>query len=270
MTYANRWFSLGSVLLASGVLAFGCGGDEAAPTTPEAPAPAPPLDVPFGVTDLEEGEGVAIENEWLVAIDYTGWLYDPATPDNRGEEFGSTSADGPFSFRLGFGLLIGGIEQGLAGMRVGGRRRIIVPPDLGFGAQGTSFIPGNATLLVEVELLDGAEVPFEIVDLHEGDGEEAAHGRSLSMAYHGWLYDLIAEGNKGDSFDSTTAAAPFTFTLGAGEVIVGWDLGIAGMRVGGRRRIVIPHDKAYGPAGRSPQIPRYATLLFEVELLAVN
>ena len=270
MTYANRWFSLGSVLLASGFLSIGCGGDGSAPTTPEAPAPAPALDVPFGFTDLEEGEGPGMQDGWLLAIDYTGWVYDPATADNRGQEFGSTSAEGPFSFRLGFGLLIPGIEQGLAGMRVGGLRRIIVPPDLGFGVQGTSFIPGNATLLVEVELLGGAEVPFEIVDLREGDGEEAANGRSLSMAYHGWLYDLTAEDNKGDSFDSTTAEAPFTFTLGAGEVIAGWDLGIVGMRVGGRRRIVIPHGRAYGAAGRPPQIPAYATLLFEVELLAVN
>ena len=265
----RRKFCWAAILLAAGAVA-GCGGDSAAPTTPEAPAPAPPLDVPFGFTDLEEGDGAAIEDGWLLAIDYTGWVYDPATPDNRGQEFGSTSAEGPFSFRLGFGLLVPGIEQGLAGMRVGGLRRIIVPPDLGFGVQGTSFIPGNATLLVEVELVGGAEVPFEIVDLREGDGEEAANGRSLSMAYHGWIYDLTAEDNKGDSFDSTTAATPFTFTLGAGEVIAGWDLGIPGMRVGGRRRIVIPHELAYGAAGRPPQIPRYATLLFEVELLAVN
>ena len=261
---------LPAILSAAGALGSGCGGDGTTPTTPEPSTPAPPLDVPFGFTDLEEGDGAAIKDKWLLAIDYTGWLYDPATPDNRGREFGSTSVEGPFSFRLGFGLLIDGIEQGLVGMRVGGLRRIIVPPDLGFGAQGTSFVPGNATLLVEVELVDGAEVPFEIVDLRAGEGEEATNGRSLSMAYHGWVYDLIAEGNKGNSFDSTTAEAPFTFTLGVGSVIAGWDLGILGMRVGGRRRIVIPHDRAYGAAGRPPQIPAYATLLFDVELLAVN
>ena len=259
-----------AILLAAGAVA-GCGGDSAAPTTPEAPAPAPALDVPFGFTDLEEGEGPGMQDGWLLAIDYTGWLYDPAAPDNRGQEFGSTSAEGPFSFRLGFGRLVPGIEQGLAGMRVGGLRRIIVPPDLGFGVQGTSFIPGNATLLVEVELLGGAEVPFEIVDLHEGDGEEAANGASLSMAYQGWFYDLIAEDNKGEVFDSATPDSPLApFTLGAGEVIVGWDLGIPGMRVGGIRRIVIPHELAYRASGSPPRIPPYATLLFEVELLAVN
>ena len=268
--YANRWLSLGNLLLVSGFLSIGCGGDGTAPTTPEPPAPAPPLDVPFGVTDLEEGQGPGVQDGWLLAIAYTGWLYDQAAPDNRGREFASAAADAPFPFRHGVGQVIPGIDQGVAGMRVGGRRRIVIPPDLGFGAQGTTLVPGNATLLFEVELVAGAAVPFEIVDLREGDGEEAANGRSLSMAYHGWVYDLIAADNKGDSFDSTTAEAPFTFTLGVGNVITGWDLGILGMRVGGRRRIVIPHELAYGSAGRSPQIPAYATLLFEVELLAVN
>ena len=166
---------------------------------------------------------------------------------------------------MGVGQVIRGIDQGVAGMRVGGLRRIVVPPELGFGAQGTNLVPGNATLLFEVELVAGAEVPFEVVDLREGDGEEATNGRSLSMAYQGWVYDLVAEDNKGESFDSTTADAPFTFTLGVGNVIAGWDLGIAGsdleigaMRVGGVRRIVIPHDLAYGAAGRPPQIPAYA------------
>ena len=268
---------LPAILSAAGALGSGCGGDGTTPTTPEPSAPAPPLDVPFGFTDLEEGTGVAIEDGWLLAIEYTGWLYDPAAPDNQGREFASNPEAEPFSFRLGVGQVIRGIDQGVAGMRVGGLRRIVVPPELGFGAQGTNLVPGNATLLFEVELVAGAEVPFEVVDLREGDGEEATNGRSLSMAYQGWVYDLVAEDNKGESFDSTTADAPFTFTLGVGNVIAGWDLGIAGsdleigaMRVGGVRRIVIPHDLAYGAAGRPPQIPAYATLLFEVELLAVN
>ena len=274
MTYANRWFALGSVLLASGVLAISCGGDETAPTTPAAPAPAPPLDVPFGFTDLEDGEGPPVEDGWLLAAAYTGWLYDPAVPDHRGLEFGSATDEAPDSFRLGVGQVVPGIDRGVAGMRVGGLRRIVIPPDLGFGPQGTNFgttaVPGNATLLFELKLVAGAEVPFEATDLRDGDGEEATNGASLSMAYHGWVYDLLAPDNKADTFDSTTAEDPFNFTLGVGEVIVGWDLGIVGMRVGGRRRIVIPHDKAYGAAGRSPQIPVYATLLFEVELLAIN
>lgn len=248
----------------------GCGGDGAAPTTPEPPEPAPALDVPFGFTDLEEGEGPEVQDGWLLAIVYTGWLYDEAAPDNRGSQFISVTADDPDSFRFGVGQVIPGIDRGMAGMRVGGKRRIVVPPDMGFGAQGNNLVPGNATLLFEVGLMAGAEVPFESTDLLVGSGDEAENGDSLSMAYHGWVYDLLAPDNKGNTFDSTTAEDPFDFTLGVGAVIVGWDLGIVGMRVGGRRRIVIPHDLAYGAQGRPPRIPRYATLLFEVELLAVE
>ena len=269
-----RWSPLAAAALAALVLTSSCGGDGTAPTAPEPPAPPEPLDVPFGFTDVEEGEGALVENGWLLAAAYTGWLYDPAAPDNRGLEFGSATEEAPDSFRLGVGQVIPGIDRGVAGMRVGGLRRIVIPPDLGFGPEGTNFgttaVPGNATLLFELELVAGAEVPFETTDLREGDGAEATSGASLSMAYHGWVYDLIADGNKGNTFDSTTAENPFTFTLGVGQVIAGWDLGILGMRVGGRRRIVIPHELAYGTAGRSPQIPPYATLLFEVELLAVE
>jgi peptidylprolyl isomerase len=257
------------VLFAAGALTA-CGGDGTTPTTPEPPTPAPALDVPFGFTDLEEGEGPVVQDGWLLAIAYTGWLYDPAAADNRGREVLSVTAEDPDSFRLGVGQVIRGMDQGLAGMRVGGRRRVVVPPDLGYGAQGSSFAPGNATLLFEVALIAGAEVPFETTDLEVGTGAEAVSGRQLSMAYHGWLFDLLAEDNKGSSFDSTTAEAPFEFTLGAGRVIPGWDLGIPGMRVGGVRRIVIPHQLAYRASGSPPRIPPFATLLFEVELLAVE
>ena len=265
----GRQFLLSAILFAAGAFGLGCGDDGAAPTTPEPTEPPPPLDVPFGFTDLEEGEGPEVQEGWLLAIAFTGWLYDPAAPDNKGLQFISVTVEDPDSFRLGVGQVISGVDRGVSGMRVGGRRRIVVPPDLGFGEQGRNLVPGNATLLLEVELLAGAEVPFHFTDLQRGEGEEVENGDSLSMAYHGWVYDLLAPDNKGATFDSTTAEDPFEFTLGIGEVIVGWDLGIPGMRVGGRRRIVIPHELAYRAAGR-PGIPPYATLLFEVELLGVD
>lgn len=256
------------VLCVAGALA-GCGGDGASPTAPEPSTPAAPLDVPFGFTDLEVGDGAPAENGWLLAIAFTAWLYEPAAPDNKGLEFWSSPDGGASHFRLGVGQAMPGLDEGVAGMRVGGARRIVIPPDKGYGAQGTNLVPGNATLLFEVELLAGAEVPFGFTDLTTGGGEEATNGRSLQMAYQGWIYDLLAPENKGDSFDSTTAENPFEFTLGVGAVIAGWDLGIVGMRVGGKRRIVIPHELAYGAAGR-PRIPGYATLLFEVELVAIE
>ena len=264
--YLQRF--LPAILFAAGALAGGCGGDGNAPTTPDPPAA---LNVSFGFTDFREGRGAEVQDGWLLAIAYTGWLYDQAASDNRGREFVSVSAEEPDSFRLGVGQVIRGIDQGVAGMRVGGLRQIVVPPDLGYGVQGRNLVPGNATLLFEVELVAGGEVPFEFTDLRAGDGEEATNGRSLSMAYQGWLYDLVAEDNKGELFDSTTAESPYPpFPLGVGSVIVGWDLGIPGMRVGGIRRIVIPHELAYRAQGFPPRIPPYATLLFEVELLAIN
>ena len=99
-----------------------------------------------------------------------------------------------------------------------------------------------------------------------GTGTEATAGRRLTVNYAGWLYSASAAENKGRQFD---AANGFPFTLGAGQVIRGWDQGIVGMRVGGVRRLVIPPDLAYGSQGRAP-IPPNATLLFDVELTNVQ
>lgn len=256
-----------AILFAAGALA-GCGAHGGGPTTLQS-LPDAPLDVSFEVTDLEEGQGPPVENGWLLAAGFTGWLYDQAAPQNRGRVFASEAAALPFSFRLGIGQVIPGIDQGMVGMRVGGRRRIVIPPSLGFGAQGTNQVPGNATLIYEVELVAGAEVPFETIDLWVGEGEEVVYGDSLLVAYQGWVFDLLNRDNEGETFDGANAEDPFSFTLGAGEMVAGWDLGIVGMRVGGVRRIVIPHDLAYGAASR-PNIPPYSTLLFYVNVLAIN
>ncbi|HJU43032.1 MAG TPA: FKBP-type peptidyl-prolyl cis-trans isomerase [Vicinamibacterales bacterium] len=115
-------------------------------------------------------------------------------------------------------------------------------------------------------------VPFSATDLRVGTGAEATNGRTVRVNYSGWLYSTTAVDNKGSLFDSSLSAGrtPFEFVLGTGNVIQGWHRGIPGMRVGGLRRLVIPPDLAYGAAGRSPSIPGNATLLFEVELLAVQ
>ena len=112
----------------------------------------------------------------------------------------------------------------------------------------------------------GLDVPFSIRDLTPGTGPEAMNGDTLAVNYTGWLYDPNAAENKGRRFDSGN----FSFALGAGQVIAGWDRGLLGMRVGGRRRIVVPPALGYGAAGRPPAIPGNATLLFEVELLGIE
>lgn len=109
------------------------------------------------------------------------------------------------------------------------------------------------------------------IDHKEGEGELAASGMQVLVHYTGWLYDEAAPGNKGKKFDSShDRAEPFDFPLGAGNVIKGWDQGVEGMRVGGQRTLVIPSDLGYGPRGAGGVIPPNATLVFDVELLAVR
>lgn len=112
--------------------------------------------------------------------------------------------------------------------------------------------------------------PFTKVDLRLGDGAEAVAGKALTVNYTGWLYDPAKPDLKGLQFDtSLNSAFPFTFTLGLQQVILGWDEGLTGMKVGGIRKLVIPSTMAYG-GSRNSSIPPFATLVFEVELLDVQ
>jgi len=104
-------------------------------------------------------------------------------------------------------------------------------------------------------------------DAVEGTGETATTGQRVRVHYTGWLYHNEAAGKKFDS--SKDRNDPFVFNLGGGQVIKGWDEGVAGMKVGGTRRLVIPPHLGYGARGAGGVIPPNATLLFEVELLGV-
>jgi len=112
---------------------------------------------------------------------------------------------------------------------------------------------------------------LQVTDLAVGSGAEAVAGRSVTVHYSGWLYDPAQPDSKGKPFDSSREAGrPFTFALGAGQVIAGWDQGVQGMKVGGQRRLVIPHPLAYGERGAGGVIPPRASLVFDVELLDVR
>ena len=111
---------------------------------------------------------------------------------------------------------------------------------------------------------------FSQTDLRVGTGSDAVPGRRLSVQYTGWLYDPARPENKGSQFDTSVGRAPFAFTLGAGQVIRGWDQGVPGMKVGGQRRLVLPPELGYGSAGSPPVIPPNATLVFDIELLDVQ
>ena len=107
-----------------------------------------------------------------------------------------------------------------------------------------------------------------VADTKVGTGAEAKPGNNCVMHYTGWLYDNGAKGTKFDS--SLDRGEPFEFPLGAGRVIKGWDEGVAGMKVGGKRTLIIPPQLGYGARGAGGVIPPNATLLFDVELLAIK
>jgi len=108
---------------------------------------------------------------------------------------------------------------------------------------------------------------LEIEDKVHGSGDVAQSGQRVTVHYTGWLYEQGIQGRKFDS--SLDRRDPFVFQLGAGMVIRGWDEGVAGMRVGGKRTLIIPPHMGYGARGAGGVIPPNATLKFEVELLAL-
>ena len=126
-------------------------------------------------------------------------------------------------------------------------------PSTSSSAPSATTTPGSAQ---EITTRSG----LKMTDLKVGEGAVAENGSNVSVQYTGWLTD-------GTQFDSSVGRGPFTFRIGAGQVIPGWDEGVKGMRVGGKRKLTIPPDLGYGASGAGGVIPPNATLTFEVELL---
>ena len=118
-----------------------CGGDNA-------PTLAPTTSAPYSQIDLVVGTGTIAQPGNQVTVAYTGWLHDSSRPEAKGTQFESNS----ISFRLGTGAVIRGWDQGIAGMRLGGQRRLVIPPELAYGNQARDPIPANATLVFDVTL----------------------------------------------------------------------------------------------------------------------
>ena len=217
--------------------------------------PAPKVDM----TDLVVGSGAEAKAGMSVKVDYTGTL-------TNGTVFGSSAGKQPVEFVLGAQQGGPGWDEGLQGMKVGGKRTLTVPPELAYGAQGNgSTIPPNAALIFEIALLDVRPAPqVEIEDIQVGTGAEAVPGKSVVVNYTGTLTNGVV-------FDSSFKRnEPFTLTLGAGQVIPGWEQGLEGMKVGGTRVLTIPSALAYGPDGAGDAIPPNATLVFQIELVDVK
>lgn len=142
-------------------------------------------------------------------------------------------------------------------------RRLLLPLLLSLAAAGCSMEPSRPPP-------GGTLTTFERIDTQPGTGAEAVAGRKVTVHYTGWIYDNRTESKHGKTFDSSVGRGqPFTFVLGAGQVIRGWDEGVAGMKVGGKRTLMIPPDLGYGSRRAGP-IPPGSSLVFDVELLDVQ
>jgi len=138
----------------------------AAPASDAAPSSEPVADatsapgtaiMPLQKIELEPGAGVEIKSGQTALVHYTGWLFDAAAPENKGKKFDSSvDRNEPFEFPVGAGMVIKGWDEGVVGMKPGGKRRLVIPPDMGYGARGAGggLIPGGATLVFDVELVE--------------------------------------------------------------------------------------------------------------------
>ena len=144
---------------------------------------------------------------------------------------------------------------------------------VGCKAETTNSNPSNtnASPIKEKPTMTATITELQKIDTQVGTGREAEPGFNVSVHYTGWLYDDAAADKKGQKFDSSVdRKQPFKFDLGAGQVIQGWDEGFAGMKIGGKRTLIIPAEMGYGARGAGGAIPPNATLIFDVELLDVK
>ncbi len=207
------------------------------------------------ITDTIIGDGKAIVSGDLITLHYTGKF-------ENGKTFDSSIGGEPFTTPIGVGQLIAGWDEGLIGMKEGGTRSLVIPPELGYGDAEIPGIPAVSTLMFEVELIkvkDG----LKIEDIVIGVGDKVQVGDRISIDYTGELLD-------GSKFDSSVdRGIPFQTRIGVGQLIQGWDIGIIGMKKGGKRKLTIPSELGYGEKGAGAKIPGGATLVFNVKLLEI-
>lgn len=137
-----------AVLVVAVLMTAACSGDSG--TSPTILPGAP-----FSTTDVRVGTGAEAAAGRRVTVNYTGWIYEPGVTENKGRQFDTSIGRQPFPFTLGTGSVIRGFDQGVTGMKVGGLRRVVIPPDLAYGSAGSGgVIPPNATLVFDIELLE--------------------------------------------------------------------------------------------------------------------
>ncbi len=226
-----------------------------------------------GLTYIDEviGTGKTPKTGDKVKVHYTGTLDDGTKFDS------SHDRNQPFEFPLGVGRVIKGWDEGVATMKEGGKRKLIIPPELGYGSRNMGTIPPNSILFFDVELIEVVEkfvdtdfsLPgreevtesgLRMIIHKEGNGEIPLPGQTVIVHYTGIL-------ENGSQFDSShDRGRPFSFQLGQGRVIKGWDEALALMSKGEKRTLIIPPEIGYG-SSRKSSIPPNSTLIFEVELV---
>jgi peptidylprolyl isomerase len=258
----------------------------------------PEIKVPTGTaptetttSDIVCGKGVLLKEGMKVDLKYVGVFF------KDGKEFDSSWSRGDTTLPLTVGTgVIPGFTKGLAGMRVGGRREVIIPSKDAYGAEARGPIPANSDLVFVIDVVsvhkaapstpckasgkgttDLAKKPVVIpptaaaptkttfTDIVCGTGAQADEGAEVQVRYLGVLY------KGGKEFDSSWSRGPtetLPVTVGTG-VIPGFSIGITGMKVGGRREVYIPASDGYGAAGSPPSIPANATLIFVIDLVSV-
>lgn len=208
------------------------------------------------IKDVKVGSGQAAQALDFVVVDYTGTL-------TNGKKFDSSVGRAPFRFRLGVGQVIKGWDEGVAGMKPGGKRTLRIPAEMGYGATGQGDIPPNSTLLFDVTLKAIERASFKVTK--KGTGPAAVVGSDVKIHYKGML-------KGGKQFDTSyTRGEPIAVKLGAQQVIPGFEQGILGMRKGEKRTVTIPPTLGYGLQGAGGGvIPPNATLVFELEAVEIK
>jgi len=269
-----------SLSILTGIVLIGAGcspekpsGATVPPTSSETNKPAEPSKVAEAPTapatenlikeDVVAGKGTGAVKGDLVLVTYTGKLM-------NGTQFDSNSGpEGkPFPLRLGMGSVIKGWEEGLIGMKAGGERNLTIPYAMAYGPEGKPpTIPAKSDLKFNVKMLHIVKMDeggiYDRKDLKPGSGRAVKAGDKISVHYTG----TYVNGLKFDS--SRDRKEPFSFTVGKGEVIPGWDAGVVGMKVGGRRELIVPPDLAYGSSPQNP-IGADQVLRFDIELLKIQ
>lgn len=245
--------------------------------------------------EIEEGDGLEVEVNDILIINYTaqlldGYVFDTSdsTIARQKNIYSESVIYGPYKFKLNR-VSISGVKEGLTYMKEGGKARLIIPSKLGFGPYSYGNIPAYSTLIYDIELLEVIKDPVAheaallneylaennitvepessglyYIETEEGSGEFPLTGKSCVVRFTGKFID-------GRIFANYTGDNTYTFTYNVTQLIPGFVEGVGLMKAGGMATVIIPSSLAYGGDGsQNGVIPPYSTLIYEIELLQVN